>query len=69
MKELALAVVAKKMGQETVAKAIGCGQTAISRAIKEGRDVRVRMQRGTIHSAYELKSFPNRCAEQEAAQA
>lgn len=60
MREISLADVAKKMGQENVAKAIGCGQTTISKAISEGRKVMVRMHRGKIHDAYEIRSFPTR---------
>lgn len=60
MKEVTLQDLAIERRQADIARALGCSPTTITRAIQEGRDVRVRMSRGKIHSAYELKGFPTR---------
>lgn len=69
MKEVDLQELAVERRQADIARALGCSPSAITRAIQEGRDVKVRMMRGKIHSAYELKEFPTRGDGAAAAQA
>lgn len=60
MKEVTLNALAKEKGQAELAESLGCSQSAIAHALRDSRDIRVRIHRGSIQGAYEVRPFPSK---------
>lgn len=60
MKEVALDKLAKEKGPSDLAAALGCSPSAITHAVQDCRDIRVKVYKGGRMEAYEIKPFPGK---------
>lgn len=59
MKELALKELVEEQGLSGSGRHLGCGPSAIQKALEKCRDIRVTRHKDGTYSAIEVKPFPS----------